>query len=188
MEPAALPIDNRESPIRLLVADDDPFARALLASGARGTLGAIVVLEAEDGAEAIQLGLQHRPAIAVLDVDLPRLGGIEAATTLRELRPGLRVALQAEDLRRCREPAHAQGLPLFPKRSLDHALAWLDAQIAHCTTMPLPSEAADKLSLRCSRCGYGVMRAIGPERCPMCHAQSDWIPASRPSTRALARA
>ena len=32
-----------------------------------------------------------------------------------------------------------------------------------------------KLSLECSACGYGIVRAEGPERCPMCHAVAAWM-------------
>ena len=31
-----------------------------------------------------------------------------------------------------------------------------------------------KLDLECSSCGYGIVRAEGPERCPMCHAVDAW--------------
>src|SRR4029079_19728581 len=70
-----LTTDDPAPPVRLLVADDDPLARSLLASCAREIAGEIVVLEAEDGAEAVQLGLQQRPAVALLDVNMPRLDG-----------------------------------------------------------------------------------------------------------------
>jgi rubrerythrin len=33
---------------------------------------------------------------------------------------------------------------------------------------------ARKLSLECSSCGYGIVRATPPERCPMCQRESTW--------------
>ena len=83
--------------LALLVADDEPSLRFLLASRARQAVDSLVVLEAEDGAEAVQIGLRHRPALALLDVQMPRLGGIEAAATLRGLHPSIRVALCTPD-------------------------------------------------------------------------------------------
>lgn len=46
----------------------------------------------------------------------------------------------------------------------------------------------EKLNLRCTRCGYGALRASAPERCPMCHAVDAWIHApSRFSAAAPSR-
>jgi CheY-like chemotaxis protein len=174
------PEENELEPrIRLLVADGDPSSRSLLVSRAREAVGEIVVFEAVDGAEAIQLGLQHDPAIGLLAVEMPRLGGIEAATTLRELRPRMRLALRSRNPYRDREPVTAHELPLFSERELGHALAWLRAQAAWYTTTPTSSQAPAKISLSCTRCGYGVLRSTPPERCPMCQSANAWIASSR---------
>lgn len=161
--------------LRLLVADGDPSARELLSSCARETLGEIAVLEAEDGAQAIQLGLQQRPAIALLDVNMPRLGGIEAAITLRALRPGMRVALQTGEPLLHRERAWEHQLPLFGKLELDRMLSWLCTQVQWYTDAEPAAETARKLDLRCAECGYGVLRPAPPRRCPMCQAENAWI-------------
>src|SRR5438046_2299149 len=101
-----LPIGNREhlvdeastllrahdTRVQLLLADDDALMRSLLASRARETVDVTTVLEAADGAEAVQLGLRERPQIALVDVNMPKLGGIEVALTLRELQPQMLVA------------------------------------------------------------------------------------------------
>jgi rubrerythrin len=43
---------------------------------------------------------------------------------------------------------------------------------------------ARKLSLECSSCGYGIVRAAPPERCPMCSAVEAWVHAPwRPFNR-----
>jgi CheY-like chemotaxis protein len=169
--------DESEPPIRLLVADDDRLARSRLSSYARQTVEeGIVVLEAEDGAQAVQVGLQQRPEIALLDINMPRLGGIEAAITLRELRPGIRLALQTADPITHRERARAHDLPLFSKLELDHTFAWLRAQIEWCAGgAQSGAETSMKLNLRCTGCGYGVLRSTPPERCPMCQAENAWI-------------
>jgi CheY-like chemotaxis protein len=178
-----------EPDIRLLVADGDPAARSRLVSGARSSVGEIVVLEAGDGAEAIQLGLQHRPAIALFDVDLPRLGGIEAATTLCQLRPQMRLALYAANPRVHREPGPAHELPLFDKRDLNRALTWVRAQIAWFTAAHLSADPAGKLDFSCTSCGYGIWRSTPPHRCPMCQAENAWMPsAPQASTAVVVRA
>jgi len=162
-----MPVEEYEPRVRLLIADDDPAARSLLASSATDLVGEIVVLEADDGAEAIQLGLQESPEIALLDSDLPRLGGIEAAVTLRELKPRMRIALQTGDPQLHRDRAHEHRLPLFGKLELGSTLAWVQAQVA-----------PRKRSFICGACGYGAWRESPPSRCPMCQAEHAWIEAA----------
>jgi CheY-like chemotaxis protein len=188
---AALPYENafeHEQRVQVLVADDDPLARSLLASSASDSLDEVVVLEAEDGAQAIRIGLQHRPAIALLDINMPRLGGIEVAITLRDLQPRMRLALQTADPLTHRERARTHQLPLFSKLEPDHTLAWLRAQIDWYTETQSEAETPRKLNLRCACCGYGVFRSTPPERCPMCQVEKAWIYApSRASTAVLTR-
>ena len=70
--------------ITVVIADD----QAALRAGVRAVLDedpAIeVVAEASDGMEALDLVLAHQPDVAVLDVAMPRLTGIEVAAKLRE--------------------------------------------------------------------------------------------------------
>jgi CheY-like chemotaxis protein len=174
---AALPYENafeRDPRLRVLVADDDPLARSLLASSASGCLDDIVVLEAEDGAQAVQLGLQRQPQIAVLDINMPRLGGIEAAITLRGLQPRIRLALRTADPVIHGERARANHLLLLSKLELERTLEWLRTQVRWYTETR-PAEHPSKGSFACSACGYGVVRASPPERCPMCQTEHAWI-------------
>ncbi|MDS0135165.1 MULTISPECIES: response regulator transcription factor [unclassified Amycolatopsis] len=64
--------------IRVLLADDQPLIR----SGFRALLDVEadieVVAEAGDGGEAVRLALEHRPDIALVDVQMPGVDGIEA--------------------------------------------------------------------------------------------------------------
>jgi CheY-like chemotaxis protein len=163
---------KHEPPVQLLLADDDAGLRSLVASCARGTVEALTVLEAEDGAEAIQIGLQQRPQIALLDVNMPRLGGIEVAITLRALQPQMRLALHTADVFAHRDRARECRLPIFHKLDLDRALAWLALQGQACAGRPDP---LPKHSLECSVCGYGIARSTPPERCPMCQGDDTWI-------------
>ncbi|GGP43987.1 response regulator [Streptomyces abikoensis] len=79
--------------IRVLIADDEPMVRA----GVRAVLatdpGLTVVAEAGDGAEAVELVRRHRPDVAVLDVRMPRVGGIEALASLRAAAPDTGVVM-----------------------------------------------------------------------------------------------
>jgi len=78
---------------RVLLADDHPVVRR----GLRDLLDAEpdfeVVAEAEDGAEAVTRALEADVELAVLDVTMPRLTGLQAAAELARRRPELRVLM-----------------------------------------------------------------------------------------------
>lgn len=114
--------------MRILIADDEASFRLLLAMKLRDSIAGVEVIEAIDGAEAVQLGLQQHPRIALLDVSMPRLGGVEAALTLRNLQPAMEIALQSGDAEEHRVRATDLGLPLFDKRDLEQPLAWIEAR------------------------------------------------------------
>ena len=84
---------NDGSSARLLLADDHTLVR----SGLRRILDAEhdleVVAEAADGAEAIELALTIPLDLAVLDVSMPRMTGLQAARHIREQRPALQVLI-----------------------------------------------------------------------------------------------
>jgi CheY-like chemotaxis protein len=124
-------------PIGLLIADDDAALRSLVAAHALEAVEALAVYEAADGAEAIQLGLQRRPQLALLDVSKPRLGGFEVALVLRELLPGLRLALHTGDPAAHSDSARELCLPLFDKLESGHVLRWLENQARHWSAWPL---------------------------------------------------
>ena len=176
-----------EPPVQLLIADDDASARSQLGASIRDLARELVVLEAEDGARAIELGLRRRPDIALLDIDMPRLGGVEAAITLRALQPQMRLGLQsgeapAHRLRRARD----HHLPLFSKLELNRTLDWLHAQVEWCLERRLESGFYRKSSFVCRVCGYGAVRVGAPARCPMCHAESMWTEAPWRHSRVFA--
>ena len=78
---------------RILVADDHSIVR----SGLRRILDAEpdlqVVAEAVDGAEAVKLALAEDVDLAILDVSMPRMTGIQAAVELRKRKPELKLLM-----------------------------------------------------------------------------------------------
>jgi len=78
---------------RILVADDHPIVR----SGLRRLLNAKpdleVVAEAENGAEAVELAMAEDVHLAILDVSMPRMTGIQAAAQLHKRKPELRLLM-----------------------------------------------------------------------------------------------
>jgi diguanylate cyclase (GGDEF)-like protein/PAS domain S-box-containing protein len=69
----------------LLVADDDPPSRVVLRQALE--MGGFAVVEAGDGAEAVAIFGSERPALALIDVMMPRMDGFQATVAIRRL-PG----------------------------------------------------------------------------------------------------
>ncbi|PRY59686.1 response regulator [Glycomyces artemisiae] len=79
--------------IRVLLADDEAMIRAGVAAILASDPGIEVVAEAGDGAEAVEMVRAHRPDVAVLDIRMPRLDGLSAATEIRSVAPGTAVVM-----------------------------------------------------------------------------------------------
>jgi DNA-binding NarL/FixJ family response regulator len=69
--------------IRVLIADDHPILRTGIASLLGGFPDMEVVGEAADGNEALALFRQHRPDVALMDLQMPGLNGLDAIEALR---------------------------------------------------------------------------------------------------------
>ncbi|MEV0525807.1 response regulator transcription factor [Streptomyces sp. NPDC050439] len=80
-------------PIRILLADDHALVRRGVRLILDGEPDLQVVAEAGDGAEAIALARTHEVDLAVLDIAMPRMTGLQAARELAALKPGVRVLM-----------------------------------------------------------------------------------------------
>jgi DNA-binding NarL/FixJ family response regulator len=79
---------------RILLADDHPMVRRGLRMVLDAEPDLSVVAEAGDGAEAVEIALATEEIdLAVLDVAMPRLTGLQAAAELRQRRPELRTLM-----------------------------------------------------------------------------------------------
>jgi NarL family two-component system response regulator LiaR len=94
MEGHAFVEQGREEhdPLRVIVADDDPFARRIIRDGLQSA-GFVVVAEAHDGREALELTLYYRPDVVVMDVIMPSLDGIAATRAIIKELPDQRIVL-----------------------------------------------------------------------------------------------
>jgi response regulator NasT len=69
--------------LEVLIADDEPIARLDLREMLEA-LGHRVVAEASDGAEALQMAREQRPQLAILDIRMPAMDGLQVAHALAQ--------------------------------------------------------------------------------------------------------
>ena len=78
-------------PIRILIADDEPALRGALADLLAHEDGLVLVGEAGDADQAIELAVTRRPDVALVDVSMPAGGGPRAAREIIRVSPETRV-------------------------------------------------------------------------------------------------
>jgi two-component system, response regulator PdtaR len=119
--------------VRILIAEDETIIRLDL----RGLLeraGHEIVAEARDGEEAVAFAREHDPELAIMDVKMPRLDGIEAAKQILEERPIPIVMLTAygqEELVNRAVEAGVFGYLVKPFREQDLVPAIATARARH---------------------------------------------------------
>ncbi|MYM35849.1 response regulator [Duganella sp. FT94W] len=76
-----------------MIADDHPLMRNGIAAVLSNSPCITVMAEAGDGDAAVALYRQHRPAITLMDLQMPGLGGIEAIRAIRDINPQARIII-----------------------------------------------------------------------------------------------
>ena len=99
----------------VLIVDDDPFIRKLIMTTLEG-VSSFQLHEARDGEEAVQTARRESPRLVFLDIDMPRLDGIEACRQMRldpEMTGAKIVMLTATVEESARARAHEAGADYF---------------------------------------------------------------------------
>ncbi len=147
--------------MRILIAEDETIIRLDLRDLLERS-GHEVVAEARDGEEAVELARTHEPELAIMDVKMPRLDGIEAARRILGERPIPIVMLTAygqEELVGRAVEAGVFGYLVKPFREQDLVPAIATARARHDELAAVREEAeslADALAAR-----KGIERAKG---------------------------
>ncbi|MCX4527787.1 MULTISPECIES: response regulator transcription factor [unclassified Streptomyces] len=84
------------TPLRVLIADDNPVVRAGLSALLATAEGIEVIAQAADGGEALHLTRLHTPDVVLLDVRMPGVDGISALPHLVRLAPVLMLTYSRE--------------------------------------------------------------------------------------------
>ncbi len=79
--------------IRLLLADDQALVRGALAALLDLESDLTVVAEVGSGSEVVPAALAHTPDVALVDVEMPGMDGLEATMALKKAAPGVRVLI-----------------------------------------------------------------------------------------------
>jgi len=80
-------------PIRLLIVDDHELVRQGFIAMMSVESHLEVVGQAADGVEAVELALSLEPDVILLDLAMPRMGGIEATREIKAKNPGARILI-----------------------------------------------------------------------------------------------
>jgi two-component system nitrate/nitrite response regulator NarL len=84
-------VKKRAKKIRLLLVDDHPVVREGIKSSLSTHPRIRIVAEASNGLEAVQKAKKHSPDVVLLDINMPVMGGLEAARHLRSIAPKSRI-------------------------------------------------------------------------------------------------
>jgi DNA-binding NarL/FixJ family response regulator len=135
--------------IRILLADDHPVVRAGLQALISRRSGMSVIAQASNGAEALNLFRRHRPDVALIDLRMPQMDGVETITAIREQFPAARIIVLTtfdgdEDIYRAlRAGAKAYLLKDVPREELLDCIRRVYEGKTY-----LPSGVANKLAER----------------------------------------
>jgi DNA-binding NarL/FixJ family response regulator len=80
-------------PRTVLVADDNPIIRKMLCQMFEREDDYDLCAEAENGKQAIELAVQCRPDLIILDLSMPVMNGLDAARELKRIMPNIPIIL-----------------------------------------------------------------------------------------------
>ncbi|PZX26074.1 putative response regulator, LuxR family [Cupriavidus phytorum] len=75
----------------ILIVDDHPPVRAVLKTHFSQVLGITHVLEADNGQAAIEIVRQYMPDVVILDLDIPKINGLDVIPRLKASHPTVRI-------------------------------------------------------------------------------------------------
>lgn len=80
-------------PVRVILAEDHTLVREGTRRILEATGDIVVVAEVADGNEAVAAAEHHRPDVAIIDIGIPGINGIEATRRIKKTQPGVSVLI-----------------------------------------------------------------------------------------------
>ena len=119
---------ERSVPCPILLVDDFAPFRATLRQILEGHPGFTVVGEASDGRAALEMALALAPQVVIMDVEMPRLGGVEATRRLKRMLPDVYIiGVAVNDDADTQSAMKAAGSSAFLSKTCPHQLPRLIA-------------------------------------------------------------
>ncbi|WP_028313604.1 response regulator [Desulfatibacillum aliphaticivorans] len=142
--------------IRVLLADDHVIVRAGLRRIIEDSEDIKVIVEASNGKEAIDLTLEHCPDVAVVDISMPGMDGLEVVSRLHAELPDLPMLILTmhEEEQYVVRAIEAGAMGYMTKKSAPEQLVTAIRKL-HSGSRFLTEEAAELLALRVSRWSKG---------------------------------
>lgn len=138
--------------INVLLADDHSIVREGLRRIVEESGDMVVVAEASDGREAIRLVREHRPDVAVIDISMPEIGGLEVIHRLRPEFPELPILVLTmhEEQQYAVRVVEAGAMGYITKKSAPEQLVTAIRKV-HDGSRFLTEEAAEYLALHVAK-------------------------------------
>ncbi|CAB3755191.1 response regulator transcription factor [Paraburkholderia humisilvae] len=77
----------------VMIVDDHPALRLVIRTHLTQVANIADIVEADNGQEAVEMTRQHLPDLAILDLDIPRINGLDVIPRLRLAHPDIRVMI-----------------------------------------------------------------------------------------------
>jgi DNA-binding NarL/FixJ family response regulator len=128
--------------IRLMIVDDHPLFRDGLAHTLGAARGIVIAAQAASGRSALEQWRQVRPDVAIIDISMPGMDGIDTVRHLKAQDPGAKVLMltssdSAEDVAR----ALAAGANGYITKSVKHSEVFTAIRSVHAGGRPVSEHA-----------------------------------------------
>jgi two-component system response regulator EvgA len=124
----------------ILIVDDHPALRLVIKVHLLQLLGVTDVIEADNGQMAVEMAREHEPDLAILDLDIPRISGLDVIPRLKLAHPSIRVlVLSGQNPATFASRAMRSGAQGFVGKSQDmrEIMRGVEAVLAGYTVFPM---------------------------------------------------
>lgn len=129
----------------ILIIDDHPAFRMIVRLQLMQLLSVEQVVEADNGQTAVEMARQYKPDLAILDLDIPRISGLDVIPRLKLVHPSIRLmVLSGHDAATFAPRAMRSGVHGFVGKSQDmkEILRGVEAVLAGYTVFPVGPNGA----------------------------------------------